>query len=407
MAWIVNRIDNPCQVRSSGPVIRRDLAHVLRAAARQYPIVTLTGPRQSGKTTLCRAVFPKKPYASFEALDVREFATRDPRGFLAEYPRGAIFDEVQHVPDLLSYLQVEVDERPKAGRFVLTGSQHLGLTSAVSQSLAGRTAVLHLLPPGLDELRRFPKPPSDLWTTLTRGAYPRIHDRGIPPARWLSDYVSTYVQRDVRDVLRVTELSTFVTFLRLCAARTGQEVNLAGLGADVGITHNTARAWLSVLEATFICFRAPAWHVSLTKQAVRAPKLHFFDSGLACHLLGIGSAQQLRHHPLRGPLFESWVAAELYKARVHQGLEPRLFHYRDAKRLEVDVLLETAEGALLVEAKSGATVASDFFDRLRRLAELMSARKLTAQCFVVYGGDQAQSRTDVRVVPWDRIASVR
>jgi predicted AAA+ superfamily ATPase len=388
-------------------VIRRDLAKVLRTAARQYPVVTVTGPRQSGKTTLCRAVFPKKAYASFEALDVREFATHDPRGFLADYPSGAILDEVEHVPELLSYLQGDVDEDPKPGRFILTGSQHLGLSAAVSQSLAGRTAVLHLLPPSLDELRRFPKSPRELWSTLASGAYPRIHDRAIPAARWLSDYASTYVQRDVRSVLRVTELSTFVTFLRLCAARTGQEINLAALGGDAGVTHNTARAWLSVLEATFICFRAPAWHVSLTSQAVKAPKLHFFDSGLACHLLGIQSAEQLRHHPLRGALFESWVAAELYKARAHRGLEPRVYHYRDAKRLEVDLLVETEDVALLIEAKSAATVASDFFEPLRSLSELMEARGLSARSFVVYGGTRAQNRTGARVVPWNRIASVR
>lgn len=388
-------------------MIRRNLSSVLRAAARQYPVVTLTGPRQSGKTTLCRAVFPRKAYVSFEALDVREYATRDPRGFLAEYRGGAVLDEVQHVPGLLSYLQIEVDERPKPGRFVLTGSQHLGLSAAVSQSLAGRTAVLHLLPPSLDELHRFPGAPTELWATLTSGAYPRIHDRGIPPARWLSDYVATYVQRDVPDVLRVTDRSAFVTFLKLCAARTGQELNLAALGADAGVTHNTARAWLSVLEATFICFRAPAWHVNVTKQAVKAAKLHFFDAGLACHMLGIQGPEQLRHHPLRGPLFETWVASELFKARAHRGLEPRIFHYRDAKRLEVDLLVEAPDATLLVEVKSAATVAPDFFDQLSRLSELMGARRLPSRSFLVHGGEVAQRRSVARVVPWDQIASIR
>jgi len=386
-------------------VIRRNLASVLRAAARKYPVVTVTGPRQSGKTTLCRAVFPGKAYVSLEALDVRDYATRDPRGFLAQYRQGAVIDEVQRAPELLSYLQAEVDERPTPGRFILTGSQHLGLSAAVSQSLAGRTAVLHLLPPGLDELRRFPDPPTTLWETLFAGAYPRIHDRGIPPARWLSDYVATYVERDVRDVLRITELSSFATFLKLCAARTGQEINLSALGGDAGVTHNTARAWLSVLEASFLCFRLPAWHVNVTKQAVKAGKLHFFDVGLACHLLGILEPDQLRHHPLRGALFESWVASEVYKSRVHRGLEPRLFHYRDARRLEVDLLVDLGAEALLVEAKSAQTIARDFFDSLAKLSDLLAARNLRPRCFVIYGGTSGQSRRQAEVVPWEKIAS--
>jgi predicted AAA+ superfamily ATPase len=389
-------------------VIRRNLERTLRQAARQYPVVTVTGPRQSGKTTLCRAVFPRKPYVSLEALDVREFATRDPRGFLAEHPRGAVIDEVQHAPGLLSYLQVEVDERPAPGRFILTltGSQHMGLSAAVSQSLAGRTAVLHLLPPSLDELQRFAKAPNTLWETLFAGAYPRIHDRGIPPGRWLSDYVATYVERDVRQVLRVAELSTFTTFLKLCAARTGQEINLSALGGDAGVTHNTVRAWLSVLEATFVCFRVPAWHVNVTKQAVKAGKLHFFDAGLACHLLGISEPAQLQHHPLRGSVFESWVASEVCKARVHQGLPPRLFHYRDAKRLEVDLLVEGRAKTLLVEAKSAQTVASDFFGPLDRVGELLADKGVDTQRIVVYGGATSQTRSQARVIPWSQIASV-
>lgn len=384
-------------------MIPRELARTLRAAARIYPVVTLTGPRQSGKTTLCKAAFRGKPYVSLEPLDARELAIADPRGFLAEYRRGAVIDEVQNAPGLLSYLQAEVDEDPTPGRFVLTGSQHLGLLDAVTQSLAGRTAVLHLLPPSLGELRRFPKPPATLWETMFSGAYPRIHDRGIPPARWLADYVTTYVQRDVRTLLRVTELSTFTTFLRLCAARTGQEINLSALGGDAGVTHNTARAWLSVLEATFICFRVPAWHVNVTKQAVKAAKLHFFDVGLAAHLLGIREPGQLVHHPLRGALFESWVASEIYKARAHRGLDPALFHYRDAKRLEVDLLVDTGGAALLVEAKSAQTVAADFFTALDHLSELLASRKRESRRLVVYGGDRGQRRSQAQVVPWHEI----
>ncbi|MCC6847138.1 MAG: ATP-binding protein [Deltaproteobacteria bacterium] len=383
-------------------MIRRTLARPLREAARQYPVVTVTGPRQSGKTTLCRQVFPRKPYVSLEPLDVRRAVKEDPRGFLAEHQRGAIIDEVQHVPELLSYLQVEVDERSDAGRFVLTGSQHFGLSTTIAQSLAGRTAVLHLLPPSLDELQRFEHPPTDLLTTLWTGAYPRIHDRHIPANRWLADYVTTYVQRDVRDVLHVGDLEVFSTFLRLVAGRTAQEVNLSVLGSDAGVVHNTARAWLSVLEASWLCIRLPAWHRNVRKQAVKAPKLHLLDSGLACHLLGIRDPDQLRHHPLRGPIFESWVASEIYKACVHDGSPARLAHYRDAKRLEVDVVVELAEILALVEAKSAATVTTEMLAPLRALSEILRAHRehRDIEARLVHGGDAAGRRSGVRLVPW-------
>lgn len=388
-------------------MISRNLARPLTALARLYPVLTVTGPRQSGKTTLCRALFPDRPYVSLEALDAREYATSDPRGFLADHARGAILDEVQHVPGLLSYLQVEVDERPDPGRFVLTGSQHLGLMQGISQSLAGRTAVLHLLPPSLDELRRFPRAPTELFDVLRAGAYPRIHDRGIPADRWLSDYVATYIQRDVRQVLNVGDLTTFATFLRLCAGRTAQEVNLSALGADAGVSHNTARAWLSVLEASFVLFRVPAWHRNVTKQAVKSPKLHFWDTGLACHLLGIHDADQLRHHPLRGPIFESWVASEIAKARLHAGLAPGLAHLRDARGLEVDLVVERARSVALVEVKSGATVVADFLaplERARERAAAVSDRPLEAR--LVYGGDTRQRRTAAEVLPWHAVQDV-
>jgi hypothetical protein len=389
-------------------VIERNLAGPLRDLAGHYPVVTVTGPRQAGKTTLCRSVFPEKPYVSLEPLDVREAAAADPRGFLADHAGGAVIDEVQNVPGLVSYLQVDVDERPEPGRFVLTGSQHFGLTQTVTQSLAGRVGILHLLPPSLDELRRFPNPPADLLTTLWTGAYPRIHDRGIPADRWLADYVTTYVQRDVRQVLNVADLESFTTFLRLAAGRTAQEVNLSTLGGDAGVTHNTARAWLSVLEASFLCVRLPAWHRNARKQAVKAPKLHLLDSGLICHLLGIRDPDQLRHHPLRGAIFESWVVAEVYKARVHRGLDARLSHYRDAKRLEVDLLAELESAVVLLEAKSGATVAGDMLRPLHRLADGLRAggehRSLDLR--LVYGGTASSRREDVSITTWSDVQAL-
>jgi predicted AAA+ superfamily ATPase len=231
---------------------------MLKKLTTMYPVVSVVGPRQSGKTTLCKTAFPEKAMVSLEPLDTRDFATRDPRGFLAQHPDGVVIDEAQHAPQLFSYLQEEVDARPRPGRFIVTGSQHLGLSQHVSQTLAGRTGILRLLPPSLDELRRFEHPPGTLDAILWSGAYPRIHDQGLPADRWLADYTATYVERDVRQVVNVGDLNAFSAFLRLCAGRTGQVLNLSALGADCGITHNTAKAWLSVLEASFIVFRSPA-----------------------------------------------------------------------------------------------------------------------------------------------------
>lgn len=386
-------------------MIDRNLEDVLRRRAQSMPVVAVTGPRQSGKTTLCRKVFPELPYVSLEALDTRRYAREDPRGFLQEYRDGAVLDEVQNAPDLFSYLQVEVDEDARAGRFILTGSQHFGLTEAISQSLAGRIAMLHLMPPSLDELRRFAAAPTDLLHTLWAGSYPRIFDRGLDAGEWLSDYAATYLQRDVRQVLNVGDLEAFSTFLRLVAGRTAQELNLSALGGDAGVSHNTARAWLSVLEASFVCMRLPAWRRNVRKQSIKAPKIHFLDSGLACNLLGIREPEQLRHHPLRGAIFESWVVAELYKSRVHRGLAPRLFHFRDAKGLEVDLVCELGDRVIAVEAKSGATVARDFFTPLERLRKDVTSRlpHVPFESVVVYGGSEQQQRSTATVIPWDGI----
>jgi len=386
-------------------MILRKLAGPLRDLARLYPVVKVTGPRQSGKTTLCRATFPDKAYVSLEPLDERDFAETDPRGFLRLYADGAVIDEVQRAPGLLTYLQADVDDRPEPGRFILTGSQHFGLTAAIAQSLAGRTGVLHLLPLSLDEVRRFAAPPTDLFGTLWAGGYPRIFDQGIPPDRWLADYITTYIQRDVRQVVNVGDLHAFTTFVRLCAGRTAQEVNLSALGADAGVSHATARVWLSVLETSFICFRLPAWHRNLGKRLRKTAKLHFFDSGLVCHLLGIRTAEQLVHHPLRGAVFETWVASEIYKAGAHAGLEPTLFHLREDRGAEIDLVLETGDHLLLVEAKSGATIAPDALRSLNVVAERLAASAVTGRVGrrLIYGGDTSQERSQAEVVSWSDI----
>lgn len=380
----------------SAPYPRR-LQPVLLDAARHYPIVTVTGPRQSGKTTLCRASFPDKPYVSLEPLDTRAFAEEDPRGFLAQYPDGAILDEAQRVPALFSYLQDNVDRAPRKGRFIISGSENLTLSQAISQSLAGRTAMLVLLPFSLDERRTGPGFSDSLESAIWSGGYPRPLADGIPADRWLADYFTTYVQRDVRQLSQIADLSSFSHFVRLCAGRTGQELNLSQLGNDAGVSHNTARAWIGVLEASYLVMLAPAWFRNVGKRLIKAPKLHFCDSGLACHLLGIRDAEQLVTHPLRGALFESWVASEILKWRLHRGLPADLHHYRETRGAEIDLLLPIGEAGVAIECKAGRTVQPSFLHHLHRFDAPGWKRCL------VYGGDTRQMRSDCTVLPWHEL----
>jgi predicted AAA+ superfamily ATPase len=386
-------------------MIPRVLQAKLLALARKFPVVTVTGPRQSGKTTLCRAAFPKKAYVSLEAPDVRTYAVEDPRGFLAQYRHGAVLDEVQRVPQLLSYLQTEVDARPGRGRFILTGSAHLALLESVSQSLAGRTALLNLLPLSLDEIRLFPAKSDDLSEVLWRGSYPAVFDRKLSPQDWYASYVGTYLERDVRLILNIGDLAAFQTFLRLCAGRTANLLNLSALGADCGVTHNTVKSWISVLEASFVAYRLAPFHSTLSKRLVKAPKLHFYDSGLVCYFLGIRNPAQLRDHPLRGAIFETWVASEILKARVHRGLPPGLTYFRDRKGMEVDLILEPDGDCVAVETKSGQTVAGDFFGSLEAFSRLHGTGRAgrPIRQVVVYGGNEKQQRSSALVLPWSMV----
>jgi len=386
-------------------MIRRALAPALLHRATLYPVVTVMGPRQSGKSTLCRTLFPGKPYLTLESLDSREFALQDPRGLLASLPEGAVLDEIQRAPSLLSYLQEEVDRDGRPGRFILTGSENLSLNHAVSQSLAGRTGILHLLPCALQELRQFPAAPQELWSAVWQGGFPRIFDQNIPPEIWFADYVATYLERDVRNLLQVADLRAFSSFLQLAAGRTAQELNLSALSSDVGVSVNTIKAWVSVLEASYLAVLVPAWHPNLRKRAVKNPKFHLVDSGLACHLLGIGNPAQLALHPLRGALFESWVAGEVLKARLNRGLAPGLHHYRENRGPEVDLLIQGESSWKLLEVKSGQTVDPSFFNHLTSLAGLM-AQDGGAELRLVHGGNADRVQNGVRVLPWSGLAEV-
>ena len=394
-------------------MIPRHLTPVLRHAITQSPVVTLTGPRQSGKTTLLRRELRRWRYVSLEDPDIRVEAIQNPRQFLRRDDSPLVIDEAQRVPDLFSYIQGVVDERGTPGQYVLSGSHDFLLLQSISQSLAGRTRILHLLPFSISELdgraglspgslgsarTETPHSDRDLFATLHAGCFPPIHDRKLAPREWLADYYQTYLVRDVRDVLKIGDLEAFDRFVRLCAARVGQLLNLSSLGADCGVSHVTAKRWLSVLVASFQVTLLRPFFGNLGKRFIRSPKLYFLDTGLLCYLLGVRESSQLATHPLRGSIFESHIVAELTKSYLHRGEEPRLTFWRDARGHEVDVVVDEGQQATAIEIKSGRAVADGFFEGLRHWRRLPG--RGGSPCAVVYGGDEASERDGIVVYPW-------
>jgi len=398
-------------------MIPRHLSSALKAAARDFPVVTVTGPRQSGKTTLVRAAFPRHQYVSLEDPDARSFATEDPRGFLDRFKGKVILDEVQRTPDLFSYIQGIVDATDRPGQFVLSGPQNFLLLHRVSQSLAGRCAVLRLLPFARSEL--IGRPVRDLgpwlrrrgaatsthdegserlFETLFAGGYPRIHDKGLKPQAWLANYYQTYLERDVRDLLNVGDLEGFGRFIRLCAGRSGHLLNVSSLATDAGVSHSTARRWLSLLEAGYIIHLLRPHHRNFNKRLVKSPKLYFIDTGLLCYLLRIRRSEDLVSHAARGAIFETWVVSEALKSFHHRGAESDLYFWRDARGREIDLLLDEGAEQIPVEIKSGQTIAGDFFADLDYWRGL--AGRPEGPAALVHGGNDSFRRRGTSVLSW-------
>jgi hypothetical protein len=378
-------------------MIQREIIEKTVQLARQYPVVTITGPRQSGKTTLCRMVFPNMTYVSLEDLDQREFARQDPRGFLNRFPQGAVLDEIQRTPELLSYVQTIVDQQNKEGFFILTGSQQFELLENISQSLAGRAALVRLLPFSLAEAYGADLKKTGLDQVLYTGFYPRIFDKDLNPTEAMGFYVSTYVERDLRMLINIRDLSQFEIFLKLCAGRTGQILNLSSLGNDCGVNHSTVKSWLSVLEASYIIKLLKPYYKNFNKRLIKSPKLYFLDTGLACFLLDIQNPNQLATHPLRGALFESFIVAELLKKRFNAAQTDNLFYFRDNIGNEVDIIWDRSPQPVPLEIKSGQTVSRDAFKGLDYFNKLSGG---TDSGHLVYGGDESYIRQSVRVTAW-------
>ncbi len=382
-------------------MIPRQVAAFILDAFRKYPVVTVTGPRQSGKTTLCRHIFASLPYINLEAPDQRQFAQQDPRDFLSGFPAGAIIDEVQRVPELTSYLQVLVDERGRAGQYVLTGSSDFSLRAATSQSLAGRTALFTLLPLSLTELSAGGADKADLNEVLLHGGYPRIYDRELIPAAFYRDYIGTYVERDLRQLSMIKDLAQFQTFMQLCAGNVGRILNLQRLGSDCGISQTTAREWLNLLEASYVVFRLHPFHANTRKRLVKSPKLYFYDVGVAAFLLGISAPGHLQAHPLRGELFENLIVTEIIKTVFNHNQRPQVCFYRDSNGNEVDLLLQSGAGWLPIEIKAGKTVNRDYFKGFHHLDNKVT---MPAGKLLVYGGEALLARRDVKIATAYQVA---
>ncbi len=379
-------------------MIERELKTKLVALATKYPIVTLTGPRQSGKSTLLRNTFPEYNYVSLENTENRLLAQSDPNGFLATYADKTIIDEAQLVPVLFSYLQTHTDIQGKVGMYLLAGSQNFLLMESITQSLAGRTAVLKLLPFSRYELQNANVRKINIDEEIFTGCYPRIYDKKIYPTDFYPYYIQTYIERDVRQLKHIGDLNKFILFLKMCAGRIGQLLNLSSLANECGIAVSTAQSWISVLESSYIVYLLRPDHNNYSKRLVKTPKLYFYDTGLACSLLNIIHAEQISTHFLRGALFENMVINEFVKKSLNAGHEPQLSFWRDKTGNEVDLIEQAGELQIAYEIKSGATYSIDYFKGLRYWANHSKANP--KQCNVIYNGEKSIETSFGKVNSW-------
>ena len=381
-------------------MIPREAAQIIIKLRKQFPVITLTGPRQSGKTTLLKSIYTDIPYVSLEDIDLRNSALNDPRGFLSNFPVGAVLDEIQRAPGLFSYIQGIIDKNKKI-HFVLSGSQNFLLLENISQSLAGRAAILKLLPFSISELQKEKLVPDTYEQLIFKGMYPGIYDRNIDPEYFYPSYISTYIERDVRQIKNIEDLNCFSNFLQLCAGRTGQVVNLNSLATDSGISPNTAKSWLSILEASFVVFFLQPYYENFNKRIIKSPKLYFYDTGLVCALLGISSANMVKTFHSKGALFENLIITELIKSRLHKGVNPRFFFWQNKTRQEIDLIIDKPEGPVPYEIKSGMTMNESYFTNLKYWQKLSG--EVAANTNVIYGGDTSLKTSKGNYISWSKL----
>jgi uncharacterized protein len=385
-------------------MIERALTDKMLSLAQKFQVITLTGPRQAGKTTLVKAAFPSFPYVLLEEPDIRQIALSDPRGFLSNYSEGAILDEVQHTPELFSYIQSIVD-RDRNARFILTGSSNFLLMEKISQTLAGRTAILHLLPFSLSELLPGDYSLDQYESLIYKGLYPRIYDRDIAPTDFYPSYIQTYVERDVRMIKNIGDINAFIQFIQLCAGRTGQLLNYTSLANDAGMSPNTVKSWVSILETSYIVYRLLPYHKSFNKRLVKSPKLYFYDTGVACSLLGIRDEKQVSLHYMKGALFENLIINEFIKRDFNRGERHHPFFWQDSRGKEIDCLLVDGEEVVPVEIKSGKTMTNSYLDNLKYWRQLTGMPE--DQGYVVYGGEQSLKTSKGSFISWRDVVKIQ
>ncbi|MGD0466071.1 MAG: ATP-binding protein [Gammaproteobacteria bacterium] len=380
--------------------INRTITTKILQAAKEYPIISIFGPRQSGKTTVAKKIFEQHKYVNLENIDNREFAENDPNGFIGQYRHttGVILDEVQKVPSLLSYLQSEVDETPCIGKFILTGSQNILLNEKVTQTLSGRTAIFKLLPLSIEELTASKLLPTDLESFIFTGGYPKLYAEHINSLDWYNNYLYTYIERDVRQIKNITDLTTFQHFVKLCAGRIGQVLNISELGKDCGIDPKTAKAWLSVLETSYVIFMLQPYYNNFNKRLIKAPKLYFIDTGVACSLLNIETKEQIYSHFLRGGLFENIIISDLLKYRFNAGRPNNCYYWRDQTGNEIDCIIESNNQLYPIEIKSGKTIYSNSYKYFPTWQQIVTTKGMKPS--IVYAGTINQQRTNIDLISW-------